>query len=310
MSRPKVVASFLSKDQEFQVMQAADAEVAAARAGFDVDILFAEQNAVQQIHQLFKYIHSPAEERPLAIIAETVVGEGLERVAKNAVRAGISWVLLNRRVSYLETLRKDHPQLAIGAVTSDQLAMGRIQGRQFKALLPKGGHVLYIQGPPDTSAAQERLQGAREVTQGTGIELRVLEGDWTATGAERAISNALRLKTAENLKPDLVGAQNDTMAMGARDALVSLRPEWARVPFTGCDGLPEGGQRLVNVKQLAATIVSPSNSGPAIDLIARWYKTKEQPPAQVVLAPTSYPSEDELRQRGAAGRGATTPARG
>lgn len=302
MGRPKVVASFLSKDQEFQVMQAADAQVAAARAGFDVEILYAEQNAVQQIHQLFKFIHAPAEERPLAIVVETVVGEGLERVARNAVRAGISWVLLNRRVAYLEALRKEYPQLAISAVSGDQLAMGRIQGRQFQILLPKGGSVLYLQGPSDTSTAQERLQGAREIIEGRGIELRILEGDWTAAGAERAVTNALRLKTAENLRPDLVGAQNDAMATGARDALLAMRPDWARVPFTGCDGLPEGGQRLVNVRQLAATIVAPSNSGPAIDLVARWLKTKEQPPARVVLNPTSYPPEEELRERSAPGR--------
>ena len=67
------------------------------------------------------------------------------------------------------------------------------------------------------------------------------------------------------------------------------------MPFTGCDGLPEGGQRLVNVKQLAATIIAPSNAGPAIDLVARWLKTKEQPPPQVVLNPTSYPPEADLK---------------
>jgi ABC-type sugar transport system substrate-binding protein len=295
MSRPRILASFLSKDQEFQVMQAADAQVAASRAGFDLEVIYADQNAVQQIHQLFKFIHAPAEERPLAIVVETVVGEGLERVARNAVRAGISWVLLNRGVTYLDSLRREYPQLAIAAVSSDQLAMGRIQGRQFRALLPKGGNVLYVQGPPDTSAAQGRLQGAREIVQGTGIQLRSLEADWTEAGAEKVVTNALRLKTADTLKPDLVGAQNDAMAVGARKALVALRPDWARVPFTGCDGLPEGGQRLVKVKQLAATIITPSNAGPAVDLVARWFKTKEQPPPQVVLNPISYPPEADLK---------------
>ena len=276
-------------------MQAADAQATASRVGFDIDVIYADQNAVQQIHQLFKFIHAPAEERPLAIVVETVVGEGLERVARNATRAGISWILLNRRVSYLDALRKEYPQLAIAAVSGDQLAMGRIQGRQFRALLPRGGNVLYIQGPADTSAAQERLQGARETIEGSAIQLRPLEGDWTAAGAERVVTNALRLKSADTLKPDLVGAQNDAMAVGARKALLAARAEWARVPFTGCDGLPEGGQRLVNTKQLAATIVTPSNSGPAIELIARWRDTKDQPPPQVVLTPTSYPPEADLR---------------
>ena len=276
-------------------MQAADAEVAASRAGFDLDVLYADQNAVQQIHQLFKFIHAPAEERPLAIVVETVVGEGLERVARNAARVGISWVLLNRRVSYLDALRKEYPGLAISAVSSDQLAVGRIQGRQFRALLPKGGKVLYIQGPPDTSAAQERLRGAQETIEGGGFQLRILDGDWTEASAEKVVSNALRLKTAESLKPDLVGAQNDAMARGARKALLAVRAEWARVPFTGCDGLREGGQRLVNMRQLAATIIAPSNAGPAIDLVARWLKTKDQPPPQVLLTPVSYPPEADLK---------------
>jgi ABC-type sugar transport system substrate-binding protein len=294
MGRPRIVASFLSREQEFQVMQAADAQATASGADFDIDVLYADQNAVQQIHQLFKFIHAPADERPLAIVVETVVGEGLERVARNAARAGISWVLLNRRVSYLDSLRKEYPGLAIAAVSGDQLAMGRIQGRQFRALLPKGGNVLYIQGPADTSAAQERLQGARETVEGSGIQLRAVEGDWTEAGASKAVTNALRLKTADTLKPDLVGAQNDAMAVGARNALFSVRPDWTRVPFTGCDGLPEGGQRLVKMKQLAATIIAPSNAGPAVNLVARWWKSKEQPPPQVVLTPVSYPPEADL----------------
>jgi len=298
MSQPRIVTSLLSKEQEFQVMQATDAQATGARAGFDIEVIYADQNAIQQIHQLFKFIHVPAEERPLAIVVETVVGEGLERVARNAVRAGISWVLLNRGITYLDALRKEYPRLAIATVSGDQLAMGRIQGRQFRALLPKGGNVLYITGPGDTSAAKDRLQGAREVIEGSGIQLRIVEGDWTEAGATKAITNALRLKTADTLKPDLVGAQNDNMAVGARKALLAIRPDWARVPFTGCDGLPEGGQRLVKMKELSATVIAPSNAGPAIELLARWWKTKEQPPAQVVLTPTSFPPEADLIAKG------------
>jgi ABC-type sugar transport system substrate-binding protein len=167
-------------------------------------------------------------------------------------------------------------------------------------LLPRGGVVLYIRGPSDTSDAQERLEGAREATVGAGIELRILEGAWTEASAEKAVTSLLRFKTADSFLPDLVGAQNDAMAVGACRAALALRKDWAGVPFTGCDGLPEGGQRLVNVRQLAATIVTPSNAGPAIDLVARWHKTKEQPPSEIVSTPVSYPREDELAERACA----------
>ena len=67
-----------------------------------------------------------------------------------------------------------------------------------------------------------------------------------------------------------------------------LRPEWARVPFFGCDGLPQGGQREVDEGQLAATVVIPSCAGQAVELAAKWMGTGAGPPAVTVLAPASY----------------------
>jgi ribose transport system substrate-binding protein len=293
MERRKLVASFLSEDQEFQVLQAADAKLAAERAGLAIEVLFADNNAVVQIQQLFRFIHAPEGERPAAIIVETVVGEGLERVARNAARAGIGWVLLNRQVPYMESLRKEFPQLPISLVTTDQLEVGRIQGRQFKALLPNGGSVLYLQGPPDTSVAQERLAGMQEAIAGSKIQAKVLNGDWTPESGEKALQGWLRLKTSEGFQVGLVGCQNDAMALGARKAVAS-RKDWGRVLFTGADGLPDGGQRLVNVKQLAATVVVPSNGGPTVDLLARYFRTNEPIPPKLVLKPRSYPPESDL----------------
>ena len=110
---PKIVASFLSREQEFQVLQSADARAAAARHGYEIEVLFAELNAVEQIQQLFRFIHLPVDQRPAAIVVETVTGEGLERVARNAAQAGIGWVLLNRKVAYLDELRANHPGLPL-----------------------------------------------------------------------------------------------------------------------------------------------------------------------------------------------------
>lgn len=293
MGKGRLVASFLSEDQEFQVMQAADAKLAAGRAGLDLEVLYAENNAVLQIQQLYRFVHAPEAERPAVIIVETVVGEGLERVARNAARAGIGWVLLNRKVGYLESLRQEWPKLPISTVGTDQLEVGRIQGRQVRAFLPKGGSMLYVQGPADTSAAQERQEGLQETISGLKIETKVLYAEWTEESAAKAVVAWLRLKTSESFHPGLVSAQNDAMAMGARKALLAQRQEWSRLPFTGCDGLPEGGQRLVDTKMLAATVVVPSNAGPAVELVAR-FLNGEPAPAQLVLKPHSYPPEPRL----------------
>ncbi len=297
----KVVVSLLSDKQEFQVMQATAAREAAADAGLEAEVLFADNNAVLQIHQLFRHVHAPEGERPAAIVVETVTGEGLERVARNAVRAGIGWVLINRSVGYLELLRAERKDLPIASVTTDQEEAGRIQGRQLRALAPKGGAVLLLQGPPDTWAAMGRLRGAESVLKGVGIELKVLNGDWTEESAEKAVVAWMRLKTTEGFRPVAIAAQNDAMAMGARRALRAHRKEWLGLPLLGCDGLPEGGQALVARGELTATIVTPPPSGPAVKLVARAL-AGERPPVELKLSPHSFPAEEELtrrRQRGA-----------
>ncbi len=155
----QVVVSLLTSKQDFQLAQAEAAREAAGSAGLGVEVLFAENNGVTQIHQLFQLITRPEAERPLAMVVETVAGEGLERVARNAVKAGIGWVLMNRDAAYVDALRAERSDLAISNVSVDNEDAGRIQGRQLRILLPKGGRVLYLQGPGDTAAFGRLLDG-------------------------------------------------------------------------------------------------------------------------------------------------------
>jgi ABC-type sugar transport system substrate-binding protein len=294
------VVALLDENQEFQRLQAEDARGRAAEWGVSVEVVFAENSAIFQIQQLFKVIQVPPEERPLAILVETVAGGGLERVARAAVRAGIGWVLLNRRVSYIASLKAENPRLPIMSVSTDQLEVGRIQGRQIKALLPAGrGEVIYIQGPSDTSAAQERLSGARAALEGTGLALKVVDGHWTEASGEQAIESWLRLKRFEKeVQIDVVACQNDAMAVGARRALTLAGPDLSRVPLTGVDGLEDSGQRLVRTGQLTATVIVPSNTGPAIKIVANALRSGSAVEEEVLLPPVSYPDIPQLTPRG------------
>ena len=293
----KVVVALLNADQEFQQLQAKDARETGARLDLDVEVAFAEGHAVVQIQQLFKHIHAPEADRPAALVVEAATGEGLERVARNATKAGIGWIVVNAQASYVDELRKAHPGLPIAMLGSDQSEVGRIQGRQCRALLPGGGHVLCVQGPADSAATIGRFGGLKEAL-GTGFEVRGLNGDWTESSGEKAVVSWLRLKTADAFRPDVVACQNDSMALGARKALRAQRPEWSLVPFLGCDGLPEGGQKMVADGVLAATIVTPSNTGPALEVVARWLRTKHVPPREVLLSARSHPAEERIRLAG------------
>jgi ABC-type sugar transport system substrate-binding protein len=287
--KPKLVVALLDEGQEFQRLQAEDARARAAESGVTVDVVFAENSAIYQIQQLYKVIQVPAEQRPHAILVETVAGGGLERVARAAVRAGIGWVLMNRKVPYIVGLRDENPGVPIMTVSTDQLEIGRIQGQQVRALAPGGSRdVVYVQGPSDTSAAQERLQGAREALEGSGIDLKVVDGQWTEGSGEQALERWLRLKRFEKeTHIDVVSCQNDAMAVGARRALAAVAPELARIPFTGVDGLEDA--RLVRKGELTATVIVPSNTGPAVRHVAEALRHGTALPGQLLLAPVSFP---------------------
>ena len=135
MSKPKVLVSLTTNDNDYQREQAASAEDAAKRAGVEIQIIYAENDAINQSQQLLKAIQSPAGTRPDAVVFEPV-GTGLPQVARAAVAAGIGWVVLNREVDYLNELRRTAKAPVFG-VTTDHTEVGRIQGRQFVPLLRK-----------------------------------------------------------------------------------------------------------------------------------------------------------------------------
>jgi ABC-type sugar transport system substrate-binding protein len=292
--RSKVVVSLLNDQQDFQIKQAEDARSAASRAAVDIEVIFSESNPVVQIHQLFTYIHLPKDKQPAAIVVESVADDGLERVARAAVQEGIGWVLLSSHAAYLDALHKEFPAVLISSATADDEEIGRIQARQFRALLPNGGNVLYIEGPAASAPTQLRRRTMMEGIPGSRIKIaKTLRADWTEEGARRVVSSWLQLRIDPSLRPNLIGAQNDSMAIGAREALLAFRREWADVPMTGCDGLPEGGQQLVKKGVLAATIVKPTTAAAGVDLVARVLRRDSLPPP-VVLSPQSYPSIESL----------------
>jgi ABC-type sugar transport system substrate-binding protein len=294
----RVFVSLLSEEQDFQVMQAADAREVGARLGLEVEVAFADGHAVVQSQQLLKAVHAPEAERPVAIVVEPTVGEGFERVARNATRAGIGWFLVDMHASYIDQLRTAHPALPVAMIGADHVEIGRIQGRQCRALLPDGGRVLSVRGPEDSTVTYQRAEGLDEVL-GEGFELLALNGNWTAASGDKAVMTWLRLKTAEPFQPDVVAAQNDLMALGVRRAFTTNRPDWANIPYLGCDGLPEGGQKQVNEGAYAATVIAPSNTGPALEWVARWLESGELPPREVIMSPTSYPAVADLQPWGA-----------
>lgn len=290
----KLVVSFSTLAQEFQALQAADAQTAGKRLGFDVDVLDANDSTVAQIQALFRVVRAPEESRPSAILVQTRAADALEEVARKAASAGIAWVLLNRSASYIDDLRRAHAGLQAFCVTTDNEEIGRIQGRQFRALLPKGGALFYVQGPPEAASAQARFRAMTEGIKDAGIDVKVVTAEWTSASAERAVSSWLQRRVPVQYTPGVVGCQNDEMAEGARLAFRAVRPDSAKIPFTGCDGLPNGGLLKVEAGELAATIIVDSCAGIAVEALARSLRSGSAQPATVLVPPRPFPSIAEL----------------
>ena len=108
--------------------------------------------------------------------------------------------------------------MPVFGVTPDQDQIGRIQAEQVQLLLPRGGAVLCITGPAATSSSQRRLEALRArpgrqlPADGGGGGLDHRGG---AAGARPLAGGA---PTGADL-PEVVCAQNDEMALGARQAL-------------------------------------------------------------------------------------------
>ena len=294
------VLSLITQDNDYQIEQAASAEEAARRLGVQVRILFADSDAIQQSQQLLKIIQSNSEPLPDGILIESAGGTALPHVARAAAAAGVAWVVLNRDVDYTHELRKLY-QVPIFSVASDNREVGHIQGKQLRALLPNGGTVLYIQGPSDSASAKPRSEGILE-TKPADIQLKIIKGQWTEASSYKAIQAWLRLSTSHQSHIDLIAAQNDAMAMGARKAFqevtnLEARDRWLSLPYIGCDGVPRTGQAWVKNGTLAATIITPPLAGRAIEMLTHALHTGTIPANLTLMTPSSFPTLEALTSR-------------
>ncbi|MGO9862644.1 MAG: substrate-binding domain-containing protein [Terriglobales bacterium] len=298
MTKLNVLVSLTTKDNDFQREQAAAAEVAARNLDTNIQIVYAGNSAIEQSHQLLTSIQGSAE-RPDAILVEPV-GTAMPQVAAAAAAAGIGWGMLNREAEYAATLRGKW-KVPIFVVTTDQEEAGRLQGKQFAALLKEGGSILYIEGPSTGEVARQRTSGMQSTKPGN-VTPRILRGDWTEASGYRAVKSWLALGTSQQMAIRLIGSQNDVMAMGARKAFeevpeILVRKGWLGLPFTGVDGVPETGQEWVRRGVLAATVITPPTTGLALEMMVKAIRSGVQPPEQTVVKPSSYPALEELTDK-------------
>ena len=300
MKRLNFLVSLTNNDNDYQQEQASAAEKAARRLGVDVKVIHANNDPLTQSQQLLQYVQDSSVVRPDAIMFEPAGGTAFPQVARAAAAAGIGWVILNHEVDYIPELRRKY-KVPVFAISSNHEEIGKIQGQQFAALLPNGGTILYIEGPPNSAAAKQRTLGMSK-TKPANIQVKSMKANWTEESSYKTVSSWLRLRTSQESRIDVVGAQDDSMAMGARKAFSEIDPaeraRWMKIPVTGCDGMPKTGQAWVKNGSLAATIFIRPNTDLAIEMLVEAYKTGAALPEFKTTEPESVPSLGELAALG------------
>ena len=290
------VVSLITQESDYQREQAHSAQLTARRLGVEVEILYAENDAIKQSQQLLQVIQNPSS-AVSALILEPAGHSAFPQVAHAAATAGLGWVVMNRSDASIAQLRSRYGS-PICTVTEDHEETGRILGKQVAALLPGGGTVLFLQGPSGSPVTTLRLEGMNE-TKPENIELKFLRSaHWTEEGGYKAVASWLRLSSSHDTEIDGVIGQSDLIALGAYRAfreqtMGDKQGRWLGLPFVGVNGL-KTGQEAVQRGVLSATVVVPPTTVTAIEMLVRAYREGVRPQERIFVAPKSFPDIGKL----------------
>lgn len=278
---------------EFQLLQEETALAEGRRTGLGVEVQFAP--GFDQARALKKRLME-APTKPLdAVVTEPASTAALDLILRDLKgKAGL--ILLNAWGPSVEEYSRlwgsEHP---LGTVSTDHTKIGEIQGRQISAILADGGTALLVTGPGRSSAAQQRLAGTKATLK---PQIKVLDteaGQWTEADGAAAFNSWYGVFKARNETVHVIAAQNDELAMGARNAAQSVlspahKDMFLKARYLGVDASPRYGRRLVDSSSLAASITTPANTGTAIAHLLAFWRDHRPVPLRAFTEVTPYPA--------------------
>jgi ABC-type sugar transport system substrate-binding protein len=130
---------------------------------------------------------------------------------------------------------------------------------------------------------------------GGGAELADAEaGEWTEAAGITAFGDWYRVFRSRRPALAAVAAQSDELAVGVRSAIRALpdaahRAALGGARFLGVDGCPAYGRRLVDDGTLAASVVTPTNTDLALELLHAFWTERRTLPPRTFTVPSPYP---------------------
>lgn len=242
-------------------------EAAAKQHGIKVTVLAPEKYAVDnQIRIMEDLIQKKVD----AIVIVPIDGAGIVSGIERANKAKIPIFNLNTAATGGEV---------IGFAGVDHVQLGRIQGQWAVDTLKGKGNVVILEGTTGASSAIERHQGVTEVLK-KAPGIKVLASTTAKYNRQQA------MKVMEDLltrfpQIDMLLCANDTMALGAKEAIKDARRTMSVV---GIDAIPETLEAVAK-GEMAGTVDSNGfdQGFVAVDLTAKYLLKGQKPPKDTLV---------------------------
>jgi ABC-type sugar transport system substrate-binding protein len=308
------IGLFVNTFDDYQGSIVREAEAAAHEAGLAAEIFDSEYTAAKQAYNVMRFLHENSGPRLCALVLPEsdanhegdLADDPTLRLAQRLLCRGVGWITLNHgRQEIISFARDKFPGVPTALVAVDNREFGQVQGRQLRALLPKGGTALCVLGNAFDSACRNRCAGLKQEIEGSNITIEEVDGRWNAAVAETIVHKWISSPIRRKSPLHAVVGQNDHMALAARQALMRAadelgRPELKHIPALGGDGLPNHGRHWVDEKKLTATVRVTLPGRPAVEQLVRHWRDGAPLAPVTRLSVASYPPLSDLSPASAA----------
>jgi simple sugar transport system substrate-binding protein len=245
----------------------------AAKRGVNLKFSDAQQKQENQIKAVSSFISQKVD----AIILAPVVETGWEPVLKDAKRANIPVILVDRGV----TVSDD--SLYATLIASDFVEEGRMAGEWLAKKLNNKGNIVELQGTVGAAPAIDRKKGFEEVIK-KHPDLKIIKsqsGDFTRAGGKQVMEAFL--KSPEGKSINAVYAHNDDMALGAIQAIEEAgRKPGTDVIVVSIDGVKGAFEAMVAGKLNCTVECNPLLGPAAFDAVEKAVKGEQLPKKTIV----------------------------
>lgn len=240
----KVGMSLSTLNNPFFVQMKEGAQAEAEKAGIDLTVTDAQNDASQQANQLQNFTSSGVSSIIVNPVDSDAVGPGV----RSANKADIPVIAADRGVNKAETAT---------LVASDNVAGGKLAADALADKLGGKGSIVVLQGTAGTSASRERGAGFAEGIKAYP-DIKVVAkqpADFDRTKGLDVMTNLIQSH------PGVTGvfAENDEMALGAAKALGSKAGK--SVSVVGFDGTPDGLKAVEAGTLYASVAQQPAELG-------------------------------------------------